>query len=150
MGRIESAWRNGPTRRRAIVGLAGLAAGMPLVDASPFAQRDPRPLTEHTRLKGLDEMVTAFDFEPLMYANVTRAVYDYTAHGDGSETNLRRNRDAFEWVDLLPGRTPVDPASVDLSTEILGVAMKFPILIAPTATQMPLHPDAEAGMRRGG
>ena len=43
-----------------------------------------------------------------MFANVPQSVYDYTAHGDGGEWNLRRNRQAFDWVDLLPGRA-VDP-----------------------------------------
>ena len=44
-------------------------------------------------------MFSAFDFEPVMFANVPQSVYDYTAHGDGGEWNLRRNRQAFDWVD---------------------------------------------------
>src|SRR5687767_10682387 len=92
-------------------------------------------------------MLTAFDFEPVMYANVPQAVYDYTAHGDGGEWNLRRNRQAFDWVDLVPGKS-VDPATVDLSSTLLGLTLKYPILIAPTATQVALHPDGEAGMYR--
>ena len=51
-------------------------------------------------------MLTAFDFEPVMFANVPQAVYDYTAHGDGGEWNLRRNRQAFDWVDLIAGQAP--------------------------------------------
>ena len=39
-----------------------------------------------------------------MFANVPLSVYDYTAHGDGSEFTLRRNRQAFDWVDLVPGQ----------------------------------------------
>jgi 4-hydroxymandelate oxidase len=42
----------------------------------------------------------------------------------------------------------MDPSAVDLSTEMLGARMKFPILVAPTAFQVPVHPDGEAGMRR--
>jgi isopentenyl diphosphate isomerase/L-lactate dehydrogenase-like FMN-dependent dehydrogenase len=108
---------------------------------------DPRPLSEHKRALGLDEMTDAFDFEPVMFANVPLTVYDYTAHGDGSEFTLRRNRQAFEWVDLVPGKA-IDPATVDLSCEVLGTKMKYPILIAPTATMVPLHPDGEIGMHR--
>ena len=92
-------------------------------------------------------MVTAFDFEPVMFANIPLSVYDYTAHGDGSEFTLRRNRQAFDWVDLVPG-APIDPAQVDLSCEILGMKMQFPIMVAPTATMVPLHPDGEIGMYR--
>jgi isopentenyl diphosphate isomerase/L-lactate dehydrogenase-like FMN-dependent dehydrogenase len=88
---------------------------------------------------------TAFDFEPIFHGNVTLPVYDNTAHGDGSEFTLRRNRQAFDWVDIVPARAA--PASqVDLSSELLGVKMKFPILIAPTAAMLPLHPDGEIGM----
>src|SRR5687767_2978323 len=92
-------------------------------------------------------MLTAFDFEPVMYANVPQSVYDYTAHGDGGEWNLRRNRQAFDWVDLIPGKA-VDPSTVDLSSTLLGLQLKFPIIVAPTATQVALHPDGEAGMYR--
>ena len=82
-----------------------------------------------------------------MFANVPQSVYDYTAHGDGGEWNLRRNRQAFDWVDLIPGKA-VDPSTVDLSSQLLGLKLKYPILIAPTATQVALHPDGEAGMYR--
>jgi 4-hydroxymandelate oxidase len=147
MGPLEKRWLHSRSRRKAIAALAGLAAGSPLVRSGAAAQLDPRPLKEHRRLPGLDEMVTAFDFEPVMFANIPLSVYDYTAHGDGSEFTLRRNRQSFEWVDLVPG-TPVDPGQVDLSCEILGLKMRFPIMVAPTATMVPLHPDGEIGMYR--
>jgi isopentenyl diphosphate isomerase/L-lactate dehydrogenase-like FMN-dependent dehydrogenase len=143
VGKIERQWQNSFSRRQALAGLAGLVAGSPLL----HAQLDPRPFAQHRRTPGLSEMFTAFDFEPVMFANVPQAVYDYTAHGDGGEWNLRRNRQAFDWVDLLPGRA-VDPASVDLSSQLLGLKLKYPIIIAPTATQAALHPDGESGMYR--
>jgi 4-hydroxymandelate oxidase len=147
MGPLETLWLHSRSRRKAIAALAGLAAGSPLIGSGAAAQLDPRPLRDHRRLPGLDEMATAFDFEPVMFANIPLSVYDYTAHGDGSEFTLRRNRQAFEWVDLVPG-TPVDPGQVDLSCEIFGMKMRFPIMVAPTATMVPLHPDGEIGMYR--
>jgi isopentenyl diphosphate isomerase/L-lactate dehydrogenase-like FMN-dependent dehydrogenase len=147
MGPIERRWLHSRSRRKALAALAGLAAGSPLVRSGAAAQLDPRPLKEHRRLPGLDEMATAFDFEPVMFANIPLSVYDYTAHGDGSEFTLRRNRQAFDWVDLVPGAA-VDPGQVDLSCEILGIKMQFPIMVAPTATMVPLHPDGEIGMYR--
>jgi isopentenyl diphosphate isomerase/L-lactate dehydrogenase-like FMN-dependent dehydrogenase len=147
MGRVEQRWRHSRSRRSAIASLAGLVAGAPLVAARVSAQLDPRPLKDHKRLPGFDEMMSAFDFEPVMFANVPLAVYDYTAHGDGSEFTLRRNREAFEWVGLVPGR-PIDRSRVDLSCELLGIEMKYPIMVAPTAAMVPLHPEGEAGMHR--
>ena len=143
MGTIERRWEKSLSRRKALAGMAGLIAGSPLL----HAQLDPRPFTTHKRTPGLNEMFTSFDFEPVMFANVPQSVYDYTAHGDGGEWNLRRNRQAFDWVDLVAGKA-VDPATVDLSSQLLDLKLKYPIVIAPTATQVALHPDGEAGMYR--
>jgi 4-hydroxymandelate oxidase len=148
MSRLENRWRQSVSRRKAITRLAAALAGSPLFQPVLSAQIDPRPLTEHKRLPGLDEMMGSFDFEPVFFANVPLVTYDYTAHGDGSEFTVRRNRQAFDWVDLVPG-TRVDPKIVDLSTEVLGTRLKYPIMVAPSAVQVPLHPDGESGMHRG-
>ena len=133
------------SRRKAIAGLGTMITGSPLL----HAQLDPRVLSTHKRTLGLDEMLTSFDFEPVMFANIPQATYDYTAHGDGGEHTLRRNRQAFDWVDLVPGKA-VDPKTVDLSTQVLDFKLKYPIIIAPSATQVALHPEGEAGMYRAG
>ena len=144
MADIEKSWLTNPSRRNAIARVAGLMVGSPL--AAAVAQTDPRPLSEHHRALSLAEMQTSFDFEPVFFGNVLLPVYDYTAHGDGSEFTLRRNRQAYDWVDIVPARTPVPTSQVDLSSEFLGVTMKFPIVVAPTAAMVPLHPDGEIGM----
>ena len=143
MGRIEKRWRRGPSRREAICGLVSFLAASPLLRA----QRDPWPLGPHRRFPGFDEMRDVFDFEPIFRANVPLSVYDYTAHGTESEFTLYRNRDAFEWVDLVD-RGGVDPRDVDTSTELFGRRMASPIMLAPTARQRTLHPDGELGMHR--
>jgi len=144
MADSEQSWRTSPTRRKALAHLAGLMAASPV--AAALARPDPRPLSEHHRVLSLPEMQTVFDFEPVFFGNVPRAIYDYTAHGDGSEFTLRRNIQAYDWVDIVPARSPVPASQVDLSSELLGVKMKFPIIIAPTAAMTPLHPDGEIGM----
>jgi len=144
MADIEQSWLTSPSRRKAMTGLAGLMAGSPI--AAAVAQIDPRPLSEHRRVLTLAEMQTAFDFEPVFHGNVLLPIYDYTAHGDGSEFTLRRNRQAFDWVDIMPERAAIAASQVDLSSELLGVKMKFPIIVAPTAAMVPLHPDGEIGM----
>ena len=131
------------SRRKALCGLASFVAASPLL----HAQRDPWPLGPHRRFPGFDEMRDVFDFEPIFRGNVPLAVYDYTAHGTESEFTLYRNRDAFDWVELV-GRGGVDPASVDTSTELFGHAMPSPVMLAPTARQRDLHPDGELGMHR--
>jgi isopentenyl diphosphate isomerase/L-lactate dehydrogenase-like FMN-dependent dehydrogenase len=119
-------------------------AGSPLLRA----QHDPRPLNEHKRALGINEMINVWDFEAVCHDNVPLSVYDYTAHGDGTEWTMQRNRQAFEWVDLVPGKA-VDPKSVNLATQVYDTKMSFPLMISPSATMVPLHPDGEAGCYRG-
>ena len=143
MGPIERRWRRSPSRREALVSLATLVAGSPLL----AAQRDPRQLGDHRRIPGFAEMTSVFDFEPVFHANVPQTVYDYTAHGADSEATIRRNRDAFGWVDVVP-RAPVDATTVDTRTTVLGLSLDFPLFVAPTALQVALHPDGEVGMHQ--
>jgi isopentenyl diphosphate isomerase/L-lactate dehydrogenase-like FMN-dependent dehydrogenase len=144
MADIEKTWARSPSRRKAIAKLAGLMAASPV--AAAFGMPDPRPLGQHRRTLSLAEVQTVYDFEPTFYGNVPISIYDYTAHGDGSEFTLRRNIQAYDWVDILASRNAVPASQVDLSSELLGVKMKFPIIVAPTAAMTPLHPDAEPGM----
>ena len=147
MSDIERSWLTNPARRTALVRLAGFMAGSPI--AASLAQPDPRPLSQVRRALSMAEMQTAFDFEPVFFGNVPVKTYDYTAHGDGSEFNLRRNRQAFDWVDIAPARTAIPASQVDLSSELLGVKLKFPIIVGPSTGQGQLHPDGEIGMFRG-
>jgi len=144
MADIEQSWLTNPARRAAMARVAGLVAASPV--SAAMAQIDPRPLSEHRRVLSLAEMQTVFDFEPVFFGNVVRPIYDYTAHGDGSEFTLRRNRQAYDWVDIMPSRAAIPVSQVDLSSELLGVKMKFPIIVAPTAAMVPLQPDGEIGM----
>src|SRR5579871_2675681 len=133
MSDIERSWLTSPSRRNAMVRLAGFMAASPIAPA--VAQPDPRPLSEVRRAFSLAEMQTAFDFQPVFFGNVPVKTYDYTAHGDGSEFTLRRNRQAFDWVDIAPSRAPIPASQVDLSSELLGVKLKFPIIVGPSTGQ---------------
>jgi (S)-2-hydroxy-acid oxidase len=144
LGRIDRRWQHSVTRRQALLSLAGILAGSPLARA----QLDPRPLKDHHRVPGLDEMMNAFDFEPICFANMTLRNYDYMAHGSDSEFTLRRNREAFQWVDLVE-RPGVSADAVDASTDVLGLKLKYPIFIAPSTRQRDLHPDGDSGMYQG-
>src|SRR6185436_17532646 len=105
MGVFEDRWRFSRGRRKALASFAAIFGASPLLRA----QVDPHGLSGHERVLRLDELVDAFDFEALCYRNMTLEPYDYMAHGDGSESNLRRNRQAFDWVDIVQGKA-VDPA----------------------------------------
>ncbi len=148
MTNTERAWATSPSRRHALARLAGFMAASPLAGAA-LAQTDPRHLDTVRRAASLSEMRQVYDFEPIFFGNVPISIYDYTAHGDGSEFTLRRNRQAFDWVDIMPKGRAVPAAQVDLSSELLGVKMPFPILVGPSSGQGLIHPDGEIGMFKG-
>ncbi len=131
-----------PTRRRALRNLAAFLAGSPLL----HAQQDP--FRDHSRVPGLDELKNAFDFEAAAYEKLPRQIFNYTAHGTAGEFTVRRNREAFDWVKLVP-KALSNVSQVDASTEILGAKMKFPIMLSPSAAHLTLHAEAEHGTYEG-
>ena len=142
MERLQHLWRGSLSRRRAFGALAGFLAGSPLLRG----QQDP--FRDHSRVPGLDELLSVPDFEPVAHAKLPREVYDYTAYGVDGEFTLRRNREAFDWVDLVP-RGVVDVSSVSAATEVLGTKLEFPIMVAPTAAHATLHPEGETATCAG-
>jgi 4-hydroxymandelate oxidase len=138
----EHDWSRSLTRRTALCGLAGFLAGSSRMAAQQDTFRD------HSRVPGMNELVTAFDFEPVAYAKIPRDAYDYTAQGVDGEWTLRRNREAFDWVGIVP-KGIVDVSSVRTETEVLGTRLQFPIMVAPTAGQGQLHPQGEVAMYQG-
>jgi 4-hydroxymandelate oxidase len=142
MRKLDPAWANGINRRNALRAMAGFLAGSPLLRS----QQDP--FRDHSRVPGLNELITAFDFEPVAYAKVPRYNYDYTAYGTDGEFTLRRNREAFDWVELVPKRI-LDVSPIQTATEILGTKMAFPIFVSPSAGHSMLHPDGEVATYKG-
>jgi len=142
MPTLENQWSQSRSRRHAVRALAGALAGSPLLRG----QLDP--LRDHSRIPRLDEMRSAFDFEPVFQAKLPRQIYNYTAYGSDGEFTLRRNRQAFDWAQLVPDAFGAAGAK-STSLEVVGTKLNFPILISPTAAQQALHPEGEAAMRQG-
>jgi 4-hydroxymandelate oxidase len=131
------------TTRRSVLG--GLGAG--LAGASLLKpQQDP--FHDHSRIPGMDELKTAVEFEPVAYAKLPRVTYTYTAYGSEGEFTLRRNREAFDWVELAP-RKVVEIGTVKTATEIIGTPMNFPIMVSPSAAHGALHRDGEMATHQG-
>jgi 4-hydroxymandelate oxidase len=134
--------RAGVTRRTLLGGLgAGLAAG-----ALAKAQQDP--FHDHSRVPAMDELKTVIEFEAVAFAKLPRETWTYTAYGAEGEFTLRRNRDAFDWVELVP-RGVVDLSSVKTATTVLGTPMSFPMMVSPSAAHGALYRDGEIGTHQG-
>jgi 4-hydroxymandelate oxidase len=96
-----------------------------------------------------ERFVTVDDYEEPARALLPGDVYDYIAGGAGDEWTVRENRAGFDrWVlrpRMLRGLGDDD---LDLSTEVLGVPMSMPVLIAPWAYQSGVHPEGERATAR--
>jgi L-lactate dehydrogenase (cytochrome) len=78
---------------------------------------------------------------------VPRAVADYVDGGAEDEVTLRRNREAFADVRLIP-RQFHGAGTVDLTTELFGAGMSMPVALAPCGAIRIVHPDGELAVAR--
>ena len=145
MGKIQTKWRQSLSRRSVLRSLSTFVAGSSL---RLHAQQDPHRLQDARRALGIDEMISTFDFEPVFHASVPRPVFNYTAMGTDSEFTVRRNREAFEWVDIVAEGT-IDVSSVNTSSEMFGRRLDDPILVSPTSGHQLVHPDGEKATHQG-
>jgi 4-hydroxymandelate oxidase len=133
----------GSSTRRALLGGFGAAlAGTTVLKSQEDPSRDS------VRIPGIDELKTVVEFEAVAFAKLTRETYTYTAYGSEGEFTLRRNRQAFDWVELVP-RGIVNVSSIKTATQILGTPMNFPIMVSPSATHGALYRDGEMGTHQG-
>jgi 4-hydroxymandelate oxidase len=91
--------------------------------------------------------LTVEDFEPIARARLPKEVYDFVAGGAGDEWTLRENTRAFErWI--LRPRVLRGVAEPDTRTEVLGLPLSMPVMVAPWAYQRLVHPDGELATAR--
>ena len=129
--------------RRTLLGALGAS-----LTGATLLQSQQDPFRDHSRVPAMDELTTVLDFEPVAFAKLPRETYTYTAYGSEGEFTLRRNRAAFDWVELVP-RGIVDVSLVSTTTQILGTPMSFPIMVSPSAAQSALYRDGELGTHQG-
>ena len=137
------------TRRAVLGGLGAGFAGAVLLKSQQGGSRvSVGGTTDKPRVPGIDELKTVQEFETVAYYKLTRESFDYTAQGAEGEFTLRRNREAFDWVELIP-RDIVDVSSVQTATQVLGTPMKFPIFVSPSAAMSALNRDGEMACHQG-
>ncbi|MEX0989272.1 MAG: alpha-hydroxy acid oxidase [Actinomycetota bacterium] len=91
--------------------------------------------------------VTVDDYEAAARAVLQPELFDYYAGGAGDEWTLRENRAAWERWMLRP-RFLVGVTERDLSTEVLGAPIAFPVLVAPWAYQWMAREEGEQATAR--
>jgi isopentenyl diphosphate isomerase/L-lactate dehydrogenase-like FMN-dependent dehydrogenase len=125
------------TRRDAASYLARFCAASPILVGAQSSEIPP-----------IDSLINVFDFDQAAKARLAKPAYDYVSGGGWDEVTLKRNRDMYQKILLLP-RFFEKVDKLDLSTEIFGLKLPFPIAIAPTGTHGMIHPDGELATVRG-
>ncbi|HEX3727618.1 MAG TPA: alpha-hydroxy acid oxidase, partial [Pirellulales bacterium] len=87
------------------------------------------------------------DYERLAQQRLPQMVFEYFFGGSGDELTIRENRLGWQALRLRP-RVLVDVATRDLSTNVLGQRLAFPVLTAPCAFNALAHPDGECAVAR--
>jgi len=86
--------------------------------------------------------VNVHEFEAVAKRKIHKMAYDFIAGGVEDELTLRANREAIARIQLRP-RTMVDVSKIDLSVELLGKKLDYPILLAPTGGKNLVIPDGD-------
>ena len=88
-------------------------------------------------------VVNINDLRELARRRLPRVVFDYIDGGAEGEVTLRENRRVFEEVTFRP-RHAVATAGCDLRTDVLGVPLALPVLLAPVGSSRMFYPLGEA------
>lgn len=86
--------------------------------------------------------VNVMEFAPLAKAKLDPLAWDYLDGGSEDEVALRDNRAAFSRIILRP-RALVDVHKIDLSLELFGLKLDYPILLDPAGGKNCFCPDGE-------
>lgn len=95
-----------------------------------------------------DAIVHLAQLEPLAAEALAGPVWDYVAGGAADETTLADSNAAWARIKLAP-RALVDVSRIDTHTQILGLDLQHPIIVAPTARHTAYHADGETATIRG-
>lgn len=134
------------------------ASDQSVPNRAPNARQLPRwselrPLLQFARPnldvvgRRLEKALSVPELRAIARRTTPRSVFDYVDGGSDTEATMRRNRDAFAAVELLPQYlAPV--ADPDLSTTLLGHDLAFPLVLAPTGYTRMMHHEGERAVAR--
>ena len=96
----------------------------------------------------MNNTVSLSDMESMAKARMDHNVWDYVSGGADDEITLERNVSALKNMSINTSLLPT-VNQVDLSTNVLGQQIAFPIMAAPTGAQYLAHPEAEIAVAEG-
>ena len=87
------------------------------------------------------------DLRPVAERRIPKSVFDYLDGGAEGEVTLRENCRVFEDITFKP-RLAVASPECDLRTQVLGLDLAVPFLLAPVGYSRLMHPGGEVAAAR--
>ncbi|KAL6243667.1 hypothetical protein RBB50_009660 [Rhinocladiella similis] len=122
-------------------------------DMTKHVDQDPTGYQATVYQKGLKYQRSPFtfkslDWESLAAERLSVESKGYVVGNAGTGETARKNRAAFEKWSIVPRRLVATNTFPDLSTEVVGSKLPFPIAIAPVGVQKIFNPDGEVAAAR--
>ncbi|MEO5823785.1 MAG: alpha-hydroxy acid oxidase [Vicinamibacteraceae bacterium] len=139
------------TRRRALASLAvaaGAATATARAQAPVTASRPAAAAAGAAPVDGTLGLFSLPQYEERARTLVSVPAWEYYDQGCADDLTVRWNREAFQRL-RLESRVMVDVETIDTSITLLGRALPHPILLAPAAAHMLVHPEGEVATARG-
>lgn len=73
-----------------------------------------------------------------------KPLFEYYKHGAETEFTLELNENIYKQIYIIP-RCLIDVSKINMSSNIFGIKMNFPVGISPSANQKQAHIDGEIG-----
>ncbi|MEO7413810.1 MAG: alpha-hydroxy acid oxidase [Opitutaceae bacterium] len=148
------------TRRQALTSFA-LAAGGAIAATSVRAQPaalssatpppsapDPAPGGASTAGAAAAAPISVPQYQERAKGMASTSAWEFYDSGCADDVTVRWNREAFTRV-RLESRVMVDVEKIDTRIKLLGHELPHPILLAPAASHMLVHPEGEVATARG-
>lgn len=141
--------------RRKLLGAAGIGmTALPLLSTQVFAaandaKRPPAPYLASTAEKKIN-IISLDRLEVEARGVIPKAGYEFVSGGAGDEWTLRENRRAFNDYRIAAKRlVGLTKDNIDISTQLLGLKMQSPIMVAPMGAHAMVHDQGEKDTARG-
>jgi L-lactate dehydrogenase (cytochrome) len=92
--------------------------------------------------RGIDSLHSVDDARAAAQRRLPRVIFDFVDGGAETELSLRRNREAFSGVELMP-RVLRGVGEVDLRADLLGTSSALPLALCPTGATRAIFAKGE-------
>lgn len=105
------------------------------------------PIERDATVRRLSKAANADDLRRMAKRRLPGGVFDYIDGGAEDEVTLRANSEAFRRLEWVP-RVLRDVGTIDTSSRLLGRALDFPLVLAPTGFTRIAHSQGELAVAR--